>query len=254
MFIGRDAEMAVLTGLLAEVAEHRPAAVVLDGEAGVGKTRLVAEFSAAARAAGAVVLAGGCLELAGGAIPYGPLIEALRRFVRERGEEEARRFAGPAWAELSGLIADFTGAPAAPTLGAQTRVFGAVSRLLDHIGEQQPLVLVFEDVHWADTATLDLIAYLALTGTDQRLLLLCSYRSGLRLGHPLRARLAEPEFTRRTHRIGLAPFTTRELRAFVAALTGADVSPERADRYFALSEGNPYFTEQLVAAGTGVPE
>ncbi|MFI9814027.1 helix-turn-helix transcriptional regulator [Saccharothrix variisporea] len=254
MFIGRDAEMAVLTGLLARVAEHRPATVVLDGEAGVGKTRLVAEFSAAARAAGAVVLAGGCLELAGGAIPYGPLIEALRRFAREHGEEEARRFAGPAWAELSGLIADFTGAPAAPALGAQTRVFGAVSRLLDHIGEQQPLVLVFEDVHWADTATLDLIAYLALTGTDQRLMLLCSYRSGLRLGHPLRARLAEPEFTRRTHRISLSPFTARELRAFVAALTGADVSPERADRYFALSEGNPYFTEQLVAAGTGVPE
>ncbi|XVV04478.1 helix-turn-helix transcriptional regulator [Actinosynnema sp. CA-248983] len=251
LFIGRDTELAALTGLLGQVAEHRPAVVVLDGEAGVGKTRLVAEFSAAARAAGAVVLSGGCLELAGGAIPYGPLIEALRRLVRQHGEAEARRLAGPAWAELSGLIADFTGTPAAPTLGAQTRVFGAVSRLLDHIGEQQPLVLVFEDVHWADTATLDLIAYLALTGTDQRMMLLCSYRSGLRLGHPLRARLAEPEFTRRTHRISLAPFTTRELRAFVAALTGADVSPERADRYFALSEGNPYFTEQLVAAGPG---
>ncbi|MEU7524897.1 AAA family ATPase [Saccharothrix sp. NPDC042600] len=307
-FIGRDTEMAVLTGLLAQVAEHRPAVVVLDGEAGVGKTRLVAEFSAAARAAGAEVLSGGCLELAGGAIPYGPLIEALRRLVRQHGEAEARRLAGPAWAELSGLIADFTGTPThttppphptppphaaphhatphhatpahatphhappahatpahatpahalphhapltqgPPALGAQTRVFGAVSRLLDHIGEHQPLVLVFEDVHWADTATLDLIAYLALTATDQRLMLLCSYRSGLRLGHPLRARLAEPEFTRRTHRISLAPFTTRELRAFVAALTGADVSPERADRYFALSEGNPYFTEQLVAAG-----
>lgn len=254
-FIGRDEELAVLKDLLAGVAEGTPAAVVLDGEAGVGKTRLVAEFAEAARAAGAVVLAGGCLELAGGGIPYGPLIEALRMLVRRGGEQEARRLAGPAWTELAGLIADFTGGePAAPALGDRTRVFGAVSRLLDHIGEQQPLVLVFEDVHWADTATLDLIAYLALTKSDQRMMLLCSYRSGLRLGHPLRARLAEPEFTRRTHRISLAPFTSRELRAFVAALTGGDVSPERADRYFALSEGNPYFTEQLVAAdGTASP-
>ncbi|WP_165960876.1 helix-turn-helix transcriptional regulator [Actinocrispum wychmicini] len=250
LFIGRDNEIEVLRDLLAEVADAKPAAVMLDGDAGVGKTRLVNEFAATARAAGAVVLAGGCLQLAGGAIPYGPLIEALRMLVRQVGEPEARRLAGPAWTELADLIADFTvgGEPTAPALGAQTRVFGAVSRLLDHIGDQQPLVLVFEDVHWADTATLDLIAYLALTSSDQRMMLLCSYRSGLRLGHPLRTRLAEPEFTRRVHRISLLPFTSLQLRVFVAALTDSDVSPERADRYFELSEGNPYFTEQLVAA------
>lgn len=249
-FIGRDKELCLLNALFAEATGNRPAVIMLDGEAGVGKSLLVDRFAATAQAAGAAVLVGGCLELAGGAIPYGPLVEALLGLVRTEGEAQARRLAGPAWTELADLIADFTtgGELSMPIAGGQTRIFGAVSRLLDHIGEHMPLVVVFEDVHWADTATLDLIAYLALTTTDQRLMLICSYRSGLRIGHPLRVRLAEPEFTRRTNRISLAPFTDRECRAFVAAISGGSASPERADRYFELSEGNPYFTEQLVAA------
>lgn len=256
-FFGRTAELQLLAELLAGAAEGQPAAVVLDGEAGTGKTRLLQEFARTAGKSGAFVLAGGCLELAGDGIPYGPLTEALRSLVRAKGEPRAREMAGPAWVELADLISDFTAGPGpAPGYGARTRVFGAVSRLLDHLGGQKPLVLVFEDVHWADTATLDLIAYLVLTMTDERLMLVCSYRSGLRTGHPLRVRLAEPEFVRRTHRLTLLPFSRKELRYFVAALTGEDVSPERADEYFALSEGNPYFTEQLVAesdSGTRIP-
>ncbi|MGV9365774.1 helix-turn-helix transcriptional regulator [Amycolatopsis sp. NPDC003731] len=252
-FFGRVAELRQLGDLLAAAAQGRPSAVVLDGEAGSGKTRLLQEFARTAQASGAFVLSGGCLELAGDGIPYGPLTEALRHLVRTRGEPRARELAGPAWSELADLISDFTTGPGpTPGYGAQTRVFGAVARLLDHLGDRQPLVLVFEDVHWADTATLDLIAYLVLTQTDERLMLVCSYRSGLRTGHPLRVRLTEPEFVRRTRRLTLPPFSRPELRSFVAALTGEDVSPERADEYFALSEGNPYFTEQLVAeSGAG---
>ncbi|RDI24518.1 ATP-binding protein [Lentzea flaviverrucosa] len=248
--IGRDQEVARLTRLLEDAVTGKPVVVMVNGEAGVGKSRLLAEFADSARATGAVVLAGGCLELQSGAVPYGPLVQALRVLVRQHGEQEARRLAGPVWDELAALIAGVAGSsPASGTgLGAQHHVFLAVSRMFDHIGSLAPLVVVFEDVHWADTATLDLIAYLALTVSDQRLMLVCGYRSGLRLGHPLRTRLAQPDFTRHTHRMPLVPFTRGELRAFVAELTGGDVSPERADRYFELSEGNPYFTEQLVAA------
>ncbi|WET76215.1 AAA family ATPase [Amycolatopsis sp. QT-25] len=253
-FFGRVAELRLLSELLAAAAEGRPTAVVLDGEAGTGKTRLLQEFARTARESGAFVLAGGCLELAGDGIPYGPLTEALRGLVRAEGERRARDLAGPAWSELADLISDFTTGPGpAPGYGAQARVFGAVSRLLDHLGGQKPLLLVFEDVQWADTATLDLIAFLVLTNSDERLMLVCSYRSGLRTGHPLRVRLTEPEFVRRTRRMTLPPFSRKELRSFVAILTGEDVSPERADEYFTLSEGNPYFTEQLVAeSGSGV--
>lgn len=247
--IGRDQEVARLTGLLEDALSGTPVVVMVNGEAGVGKSRLIAEFADAAQATGAVVLAGGCLELQGAAVPYGPLVQALRVLVRQRGREEARALAGPVWDELAALLDGLADAPPATTgLGAQHHVFLAVSRMFDHISSSVPLVVVFEDVHWADTATLDLIAYLALTVSDQRLMLVCGYRAGLPLGHPLRTRLAQPDFARRTHRMPLAPFTKGELRAFVAELTGGDVSPERADRFFALSEGNPYFTEQLVAA------
>ena len=255
--VGRDYEITLLTELLSGVENRTPAFVVVSGDAGVGKSRLIAEFGERARESGAVVLSGGCLELDGGVIPYGPLVEALRLLVRQRGEQEAQQLAGPAWAELGLLIADFTDAePAGPMMGAQTRVFGAVSRLLDHIGAQAPLILVFEDVQWADTATLDLLAYLALTSSDQRMMLLCSHRSKLPAGHPLRTKLARPELTRRAHKISLEPFTAWESRVFVAALGGGEVSPERADHFFELAEGNPYFTEQLLAAGSDsqVPE
>jgi len=205
--IGRDYEITLLTELLAGVENRTPAFVLVSGEAGVGKSRLVTEFSERARESGAVVLSGGCLELDGGVIPYGPLVEALRLLVRQHGEQEARRLAGPAWEELGALITDFTdAAPAGPMMGAQTRVFGAVSRLLDHIGAQSPLVIVFEDVQWAGTATLDLLAYLALTSSNQRLMLLCSHQSKLPAGHPLRTKLAAPELNRRAQKISLEPF------------------------------------------------
>lgn len=249
-FVGRDAESRQFEALLAAAENRSPATAVLDGEAGVGKTHLLNEFARKARAAGAFVLAGGCIPLGAGAIPYGPLIEALRLLVRQHGLPRVQRLAGPAWSELAGLIADFTGGgePPAGMPGSQIRVFGAVSRLLDHIGQHAPLVLIFEDIHWADPSTLDLIAYLTQMKSDQRMVLVCSYRSGLPLQHPLRAMLAEPKFTRRTHRITLPRFTESQLRHFVAGLITRPVSPERVERYVELSEGNPYFAEQLVTA------
>ncbi|MEV6603062.1 AAA family ATPase [Kutzneria sp. NPDC051319] len=247
--IGRGEQIRALTDLLARTADRTPAAVMLDGDAGLGKTAVVREFARIARDSGAFVLMGSCIELIGGAIPYGPLVEALRQLVREKGSAGARQLAGPAWTELAGLIADFTvGAQPAMAEGSQLRVFGAVSRLLSHIGEQQPFVLVFEDVHWADDSTLDLIAHLVQQTVDQRVMLLCSYRSGLELRHPLRLRLADPQFVRRVHRFTLRPFNRQELRSFLCALTDSDVSMAEVDRYFDLSEGNPYFTEQLVLA------
>lgn len=245
-FVGRDEEIRLLESLLAGAESRAPAVVLLDGEAGVGKTRLLGEFTTLATAAGAFVLAGGCVPFGGGAIPYGPLTEALRLLVRRHGVAEVRKLAGPSWPELAGLIADFTGD--APATGSQLRMFGAVSRLLDHIGARVPVVLVFEDVHWADPSTLDLIAYLTRTKSNERMMLVCSYRSGLPPDDALRRMLAEPEFTKRTNRIRLGRVGGAHLRRLITELVGGPVSPERMERYVELSEGNPYFAEQLVAA------
>ncbi|MGX7826050.1 helix-turn-helix transcriptional regulator [Actinokineospora sp. 24-640] len=249
--VGRTDQVTFLRGKLREATEGQPSAVVLAGEPGVGKTRLVAEFTEAARASGAVVLAGGCVGLVGGSMPYEPLVRALVSLVRRVGHERARGLAGPAWRNLEGLISDFTGvgeqAPAGP--GAQTKVFGALAQMLDNLGGGQPLLLVFEDMHWADTATLDLFAHLVGTMTDQRLMLVCTHRSVLPYRHALRQRLREPSIARRVDRIDLKPFEHWEFRLFVNALTDGAIAPELADRYYALSEGNPYYAEQLVAAG-----
>jgi predicted ATPase len=166
-FVGRDVECRQFEALLAAAEDHSPTTVLLDGEAGVGKTRLLNEFANKAKSSGAFVLAGAAFRSVR-AIPYGPLIEALRLLERQNGLPQARQLAGPAWSELAGLIADFTGAePPAGMPGSQVRMFGAVSRLLDHIGKQAPLVLIFEDVHWADPSTLDLIAYVTQLKSDE---------------------------------------------------------------------------------------
>ncbi|WP_212840421.1 helix-turn-helix transcriptional regulator [Catellatospora sp. IY07-71] len=250
-FIGRAAELRRLADLLATVREKgRPATVLIGGEAGVGKSELLTLFCEQAAAEGAQVLSGACIELGSGAIPYGPLIEALRRLVRERTEEKARELAGPAWSELAPLISDFTGAEApVGGQGSQLSVFGAVSRLLDHIGRTTPLVLVFEDVHWADPSTLDLIAYLTRMGSDERLLLICTHRSDLERGHPVRRVLAAPQFSRGMHRISLSRFTTAEMRDLITALATEPAGPEQVARCAELADGNPYFASQLVAAG-----
>jgi tetratricopeptide (TPR) repeat protein len=248
VFVGRESEARQLEALLAGARDRVPATVMLHGAAGIGKTRLLNEFVEKARAAGAFVLVGGCVPLGDGAIPYGPLTDALRLLVRRHGPRQAQELAGPAWSELAGLIVNFTDGVAPPTgmPGSQIRVFGAVSRLLDHIGATSPVVLVFEDIQWADPSTVDLIAYLTRTKTDQRMMLVCSYRSGLPPDHPLRALLAEPEFSRRTCPIHLGRFVGAGLRQLVTTLVTGTVGPERIERYIELSEGNPYFVEQLV--------
>lgn len=243
-FVGRVEELGQLGALLARARDHLPATVLVDGDAGLGKTRLLREFTALAREGGAGVLVGGCVPLGSGAIPYGPLIEALRALVGQRGGQRLRELADPA---LAGLIADF-GDTGQTRPDSQRRVFDAVSGLLDKLGGHGPVVLVLEDLHWTDPSTVDLISYLTRLRSTERMLLVGSYRAGLPADHPLRALLAEPEFMRRTHRLSLLPLTEAESWRLVAALAPAGVPRERLARYVELADGNPYFAEQLALA------
>jgi len=253
-FVGRATERERLLAALDAARAHRPAVVLLEGEPGVGKSRLVQEYCAAARSRGARVLVGACVplgddRLSGSGFPYAPLTDALRLFVREHGEEAAA-LAGSAWTELQGLVKDFTdvetpdgGGRAAVGVGSQVQVFGAVMRLLDHLGGQAPVLVVFEDLHWADPSTLSLVSYLTRAKTDQRMVLLCSLRSRLHSGHPVRGLFTEQDFLRRTERLRLHPFTEAELRLFLGA--GGVVDRDVIHRNFVLSGGNAFFAEEL---------
>ena len=266
-FVGRTEELARLAAAGDRAAGGTPTAVLVGGEAGVGKTRLVGEVVAGARAAGATVLAGGCVELGGEGVPFAPLIEALRGFVRDLDEPGLAQAAprpcpvraGPpppraAPRSPARDAADPGGAgPALSTTpgpwSEQGRLFELFLGLLERLGEERPAVLVVEDLHWADRSTRDLLAFLVRNLRHGRLLLLLTYRSDeLHRRHPLRPFLAELDRGRRVERLELARFGRAEVAAQLAGIQGAPVPAELAERIHARSGGNAFFVEELAAA------
>jgi predicted ATPase len=163
-FIGRVEELQTLETARRRAADGEPAVVLVGGEAGIGKTRLVAEFTTRCTAEGTRVLAGGCVPVGGEGLPYAPLVEALRPLPEELGVAAMRELAGPSWRELAPRAAQ-PGRVQAGTPGqvAQPRLFELLFGLLDRLSEQMPVALVVEDLHWADQSTRDLLAFLVRT-------------------------------------------------------------------------------------------
>ncbi len=259
-FVGRTAELAELTGLLDLAREGTPTTLLVHGEAGVGKSRLLREFADQARASGARVLTGSCIPVGSGELPYAPLIEALRRLsrqlAREPGQERLlEELAGAGYPELARLVSGYTGAPAPPpeaTLEAtaeQPRVFGAVRRLFNELGAAGPVVFIVEDLHLADLSTLDLLGYLTRTVDDEQLLLIGSYR----LPPPIPPRLHNLAVDQITggsvQRLEVSRFGRAELGEFLRAAAPAETGHDLLERTLELSDGNAFFVEQLLAAG-----
>jgi DNA-binding NarL/FixJ family response regulator len=251
-FVGREPELAELEQLLDEAAGGRAQMALVTGESGMGKTRLVDELAARASAGGARVLFGECIELAAGELPYAPIVSALRPLAR-RGDP-ALDAIGAARADLAQLLPEL-GPPIARgadigNVTPQARLFEALLALLDRLGSEAPVVLVVEDLHWADPSTRDFLIFLSRALCRERVLVVGTYRSDeLHRRHPLRPVVAELERGERGRRIELRPFTREELVAQLADILGAE--PERllVDRLLARSEGNPLFVEELLAAG-----
>jgi predicted ATPase len=159
-FVGRIEELELLEATRVRAADGDPAVVLVGGEAGVGKTRLTSELTARC-ATGARVLVGGCVPVGDGALPYAPVVEILRALVADLGVGAVRELVGPSWAELARLLPAL-GEPEAGPAGqaAQARLFELLLGLLGRLGEQAPLILVVEDLHWADRSTRQLLAFL----------------------------------------------------------------------------------------------
>ena len=154
------------------------------------------------------------------------------------------------------------GAPGAPASDvsrtgqpvARARLFELLLSLLTRLGAEAPVLLVIEDIHWADRSTLDFLAFLIAGARRERLLLVCSYRTDeLHRRHPLRAFLAQHERRRAVERVELRPFTRAELDAQVGGILGAAPDPAVVGRLYRRTEGNAFFTEELLAAsGEGI--
>jgi predicted ATPase len=257
--IGRGDALEAVAQALERAAAGDPGLVIVAGEAGVGKTRLAREACARAADAGARVLWGGCVPLDAGELPYAPLVAALRPLSRELSQ--ADDLLGPAREELHRLLPELgaAAAPAGPvTPTSRTRLFELLLGVLGRLAEAAPVVLVVEDIHWADGATRDLLRFLARNVDRERLLLIATHRTDdvaapdtRLLDHLLRSDRAE--------RIALDRLTREQTAEQVAGISGGTADDETADWAYERSEGNPFITEELVAAraagdGAGVPD
>ena len=248
--VGRHEELELLAGLLARAAAGEGGAALVTGEAGVGKSRLVAEVARRAREGGALPLVGECVDLAEAELPYAPVVGALRAVVRERTEPELHRLLGSAQPELARLLPELGEPAGAESSGGQARLFELLLGVLSRLGREQPVLLVFEDVHWADAATMDLVGFLVRNQRAERLATVLTLRSDeLAPEDPLRQRIAEVERSARALRIDLEPLSRDDVAAQAAEITGAATPAAVAERLYERAQGNPFFTEELLAAG-----
>ena len=278
VLVGRDEQMAALEDAFASVRQGGPTAVLLGGEAGVGKSRLVSEFGQAAEAAGACVLTGGCLALGTDGLPFAPFTAVLRQLVHEHGADAvASMLPGRTTRGLARLLPELgepdTGPEAGPGIGpgigpeigtdpgeARARLFEDVLSTLDHLARNSPVVLVIEDAHWADRSSRDLLTF--LIGNQRAiggLLIVVTFRSDeLHRTHPLRPLLAALDRISWVERIELPRLTRNDTADLAAGILGRQLAADLADALYHRSDGNPLFVEALLGRdgelSCGLPE
>jgi DNA-binding CsgD family transcriptional regulator/tetratricopeptide (TPR) repeat protein len=224
VFVGRAPELGELERALDAARAGTGASVLVAGEAGIGKTRLASELASRARDAGFTVLLGRSIDLVGTELPYQPFAEALRPL-------------GKPW----------PAAGEAP--GSQLRVFEETLALLTGSAASAPVLLVLEDLHWADTSTLDLVVFLAHNLGNRPVLSLVTCRADEPASAARMRRLADG--VRRSgsaHILELSPLGREELGELLAAQADHPLPAALTDAIAARSEGNPFFAEELLAA------
>ncbi|MDX6716743.1 MAG: hypothetical protein QOH30_3301, partial [Baekduia sp.] len=250
-FIGRRVELTHLDAALSVARTGHAGLLFVAGESGVGKSRLLDHFADRAEAGDVRVLWGDCIDLGDSELPYAPIVSALRSLVR-RGHPVFDAL-GPARGELARLLPEL-GTPAdllvEPYAGsAQGRLFELLLMVFERLCRESPVLLVIDDLHWADRSTRDFLSFLARNICHQRLLVVATYRvDELHRRHPLRPFLAEIERAERAQRMPLERFSRAELGAQLAAILGAAPEPELLDRVWARSEGNALYAEEILAA------
>ncbi|MFF0633536.1 AAA family ATPase [Nocardia sp. NPDC004151] len=239
VLVGRAAEVSAV---VEAVGDARTQTVLIAGEAGIGKSRLVVEFTE--RLGGdALVLLGRCPELGAAGVAYAPFLTVLRGLVKRLGGEAVATLLPPhpALANWLPQLAVHTGG-AAPEAD-RIRLFGEILTLLEQLAMARPVVLVLEDLHWADDASRELLTFLAANLADANALLVGTYRPGE--AGPLRGLVAELRRNPGVHVLELHPLTRHEVGRQLAALLGREPGTALITKVFDRSGGNPLFVEAL---------
>ena len=253
-FVGRSAELELLRTLVPTAAGEERRVVLIGGESGSGKSRLVREFAVEAASAGALVLYGACDEVVH--TPYGPFVQALDRLTRAIEPDELRSALGAGGGELTRLLPHLTERTGelSPPVEADPdterhRLHTAVTELLTAVAEKRPVLLVIEDGHWADAPTLLLLRHLARPGGDARVLLLATFRdTEADMPETLSETLADLRRSEDVVRLRLGGLSGDDVMEFVRRAAGADSSDGLSDLSRAISdltEGNAFLVNEL---------
>lgn len=255
ILVGREPERAALAERIAQLDKHVGGVVLISGEAGIGKTRLVAEVRARASAAGARVFQGNCFE-PDRALPYAPVLDLLRRTVAACSPEEVEAKVGPAASEVVKLLPELAvilpGAIPSARLEPEQekrRLFEVLAAMLLRCADDGPALIVVEDLHWCDDIGLEFLLHLARRIATRPLLLLMTYRSDEQHAG-LTHLLASMDRERLATEVTLKPLDADGVAAMLQAIF-ALTRPARMDfltRLYGQTEGNPFFVEETLKA------
>jgi len=240
---GRDRELAELAAVLGldPGAEATGESVLLGGDAGIGKTRVLTELVATAREADRRVLVGHCLDLGDSAMPFQPFVEALAALEPAERDEVI---------ELSPSLAGLLTSPESDDGGERADILSAVALALDTLASHQPVLLVVEDAHWADASTRHLLQFVLARRFSNPVSLVVSYRTDdLHRRHPLRAAVAEWSRLPGVRRLELDPLDDSAVGAILRSREATRLSDKGATTIIRRAAGNAFYAEELLDAG-----
>ncbi|MGH7896061.1 MAG: serine/threonine-protein kinase PknK, partial [Candidatus Binatia bacterium] len=255
-FIGRAEELASLKAVIEGALGGRGSLVMVGGEPGIGKTRLAEEAGVYAQLRGAQVLVGHCYE-AEAALPYLPFVEAMRQYVLARPAEALAEELGGGASDVAKLVSEIrqrlpgiSPASEVPPDQERYRLFESVCAFLVNASRGNPLVLVLDDVHWADKPSLLLLRHLVRRLADSRLVVVGTYRDvELDRRHPLAEVLAELRRERLYQRVVLRGFSSAEVTTMLEAMAQHELGAGGVELAAAIhreTEGNPFFIEEVL--------
>jgi class 3 adenylate cyclase len=253
IFVGREKEMDELRAGLEDSLSGRGRLMMLVGEPGIGKTRTSEEFATYARLRNVQVLWGRCYE-GEGAPAYWPWVQIIRSYVHEKEPKELMSEMGPGAADIAQVVSEvkerLPGLPAPPQLEpdqARFRLFDSITTFLKNASKGAPLMVVLDDMHWADKPSLLLLQFLAKELRGSRLMVLGTYRDvELRRQHPLAQTLGELNRENLSQRVLLRGLTANDVKRFVEVTAGTSPSEALVQAVYKETEGNPFFVNEIV--------
>ena len=255
LFVGRKTELAQLTKALQGARKGFGRVVLLAGSGGMGKTRLTQQLAMQAEQGGTQVLWGRCLEEAG-APAYWPWRQLIRSYLRSGVDADPAQTFGSGLADIVGIVPEVAehfklrptaAAPAGDSAESRFRLFDAIAAFWRRAAQRAPLLLIFEDLHWADATSLRLFSFVAAELEDSALLVVGTYRdTELSRQHPLFETLSDLARSSVCQRIEMAGLSMRETEELMVAASGSAGSANFVSALHARTEGHPLFLEETL--------